>query len=716
MSKPDDDPACDIDPDGDAAAYSEWAALAGEPARPRPEHQQRDSSDGRAAFDAIASSLTKTQIKAACHPGSILVLAGAGTGKTSTLTAAVAHRIAVDKIPPHRVLAVTFTNKAAGEMAGRIRAALGRDAAPHWLGTFHGLAARQLRAGPEVASLRDNFDILDADNSRRILRRIMKAMNLSSDEDEGGKRDPVKIVAGHIGKFKDLLMTPKGARSHVENRIAEGNRTGAAIDAAGLTMAAKAYPEYQTRLREANAADFGDLLLWPTLALVNDADYRARWAGKFDWVHADEYQDVNFAQYTWLKALASHARRMFVVGDDDQSIYGWRGADVAFIRRFRRDFPDAVDIRLEENFRSTGHILAAANAIIAEDKARLGKTLFTRKGQGTPVELMSFRDGDAEAAGLADALIARKGEGALWAEMAVLYRNNFLSRAFEEALMRAKIPYRLVGDVGFYARAETKDALALLRLAAMPDDRQSDEAFRRVINEPPRGFGAKAIEILERDAAFFGVSLLKAVETAALPPKAKAAGLQFVEQIRAVAAATTLTLADQISLLLDRTGYRAMLRDSRAENMEQKLENLGELIDIAGGFHSAREFLDHAALATSRDRDGDEDVVSLMTLHKAKGLEFPHVFLPAFEAGIIPSSYGDVDEERRLAYVALTRGMRQVRISWALYRRGPTEPSPFVDAIPERSRVFLSRLKPKHLSPQARAGLRHIAGRLRRHG
>jgi DNA helicase II / ATP-dependent DNA helicase PcrA len=230
--------------------------------------------------------------------------------------------------------------------------------------------------------LRDNFDILDADDSRRILRRITKAMNLSSDEDEGGKRDPVGIVAGHIGKFKDL-MTPKGTRSHVENRIAEGNRAGASMEVAGLTMAAKVYPVYQTRLREANAADFGDLLLWPTLGLVNDADYRARWAGKFDWVQADEYQDVNSAQYTWLKTLASHARRMFVVGDDDQSIYGWRGADVAFIRRFRRAFPDAVDIRLlEENFRWTGHILDAANAIIAEDKARLGKTLFTRKGQG----------------------------------------------------------------------------------------------------------------------------------------------------------------------------------------------------------------------------------------------------------------------------------------------------------------------------------------------
>jgi DNA helicase-2/ATP-dependent DNA helicase PcrA len=298
MSNRDDDSPFDIDPDGDVSAYEEWAALAGEPARAPPEHPQRDFSDGRASFGAIASSLTQAQVKAACHPGSILVLAGAGTGKTSTLTAAVAHRIAVDGIPPHRVLAVTFTNKAAGEMAARTRAALGPDVAPHWLGTFHGLAARQLRAGPEVASLRDNFDILDADDSRRILRRIMKAMNLSSDEDEGGKRDPAKIVAGHIGKFKDLLMTPKGARSHIENRIADGNRTGASIDVAGLAMAAKVYPEYQARLREANAADFGDLLLWPTLALVNDPDYRARWAGKFDWVHADEYQDVNFSHST----------------------------------------------------------------------------------------------------------------------------------------------------------------------------------------------------------------------------------------------------------------------------------------------------------------------------------------------------------------------------------------------------------------------------------
>jgi DNA helicase-2/ATP-dependent DNA helicase PcrA len=274
-----DDPEIDADPAGDAAAYDEWAAMAGESAPPPQDDVRPNAARGPASFDAIAAGLTPVQIAAASHRGSILVLAGAGTGKTSTLTAAVAHRIAVDGVPPRRVLAVTFTNKAAGEMSTRIRLALGPDAAPPWLGTFHGLAARQLRASPEVAGLRDNFDILDADDSRRVLRRVMKALNLATDADEGGRADPVKTVAGRIARFKDLLMTPKAAAAHVGNRIAEANRAKAPIDAAGLMAAARAYAEYQARLREANAADFGDLLLWPTLALQNDPDYRARLGG-----------------------------------------------------------------------------------------------------------------------------------------------------------------------------------------------------------------------------------------------------------------------------------------------------------------------------------------------------------------------------------------------------------------------------------------------------
>ena len=280
--------------------------------------------------------------------------------------------------------------------------------------------------------------------------------------------------------------------------------------------------------------------------------------------------------------------------------------------------------------------------------------------------------------------------------------------------MRASAPYCLVGDVGFYARAEIKDALALLRLVSAPDDRQSDEAFRRVVNEPRRGFGPKAMELLEAEAGSFNVSLLKAIETAALPAKTKAAGLAFATQIRTVAADSSHSLADQISLVLGATGYRAMLRENRAETTEDRLENLQELIGIAGGFHTARELLDHAALATNRPDENDGDVVRLMTLHKAKGLEFPHVFLPAFEAGIIPSAYGERDEERRLAYVALTRGMRRVTISWTLFRRGPAEPSCFIDDIPEQSRISISRAPARPLNPQVRSALRSAAARFRR--
>ncbi len=671
-----------------------------------------------ASFDSIAAGLTQKQVEAAAHQGAILVLAGAGTGKTSTLTAAVVHRITNDRIPASRILAVTFTNKAANEMATRIRDALGGQAAPNWLGTYHGLAARQMREAPEVADLRHNFDILDADDSRRIIKRTMKALNLASDDDEPkAGRDPLKLMCNRISQFKDNLMTPKGALAWVNKRIADAERDREQLDAAGLRAAVRVYADYQQRLREANGADFGDLLMWPTLAMRQNEEYRDRWASKFDWIHADEYQDVNFAQYTWLKSFAEDHQRIFVVGDDDQAIYSWRGSDISYIRRFAKDFPSAVQVRLEENFRSTGHILDAANAVIAQDKKRLGKTLFTRKGEGERIEVLAYRDAQAEATGIVAEIVERHAKGVPFEQMAILYRNNFLSRGFEEALMRARVPYCLIGDVGFYARSEIKDAIALLRLATTPDERQSDEAFRRVINEPRRGFGAKALELLDAEASFFNVSLFKALDTVALPPKTKAAGVEFARQIRAVANEPSHTLADQISLLLDATGYRAMLRDSKAETTEDKLENLQELLEIAGGFHTARELLDHVALATNRPDEDDTRVVRLMTLHKAKGLEFPHVFLPAWEAGTIPSEYSDRDEERRLAYVALTRGMSRVTISHCGFRRGPAVPSPFIDDIPDDNRVFgwlrdQNRARPQP-SPRAPPAFRAPAGRFR---
>lgn len=639
-------------------------------------------------MSSILDDLTPQQRAAAIQTGPTLVIAGAGTGKTKTLTAAVADRIGTHRISPARILVVTFTNKAAAEMTGRIKAVLGETMAPSWAGTFHGLGARQLRIEPDVADLRPGFDIYDADDSRRIVKRVMKAMNLTASDDEsGGAGDPLKLVCNRISKWKDELVTPRDAPAAAEAAIAASNRDGFPVDAESLRTSARVYVEYKRVLQDANAADFGDLLLWPVRAMMQDRGYRERWAGRFDRVLADEYQDVNRAQYTWLRLLSTGHREIFAVGDDDQSIFGWRGADITYIRRFTRDFAGATQIRLEENFRSSGHILAAANGIIGRDAQRLGKTLFTRKPPGAPLEILRFSSGESEAAEITKEIIRHRAEGRDWGDFAILYRSNALSRLFEESLMRGRVPYTIVGDVGFYQRAEIKDSLALLRLVISPDDRQSDESFRRVINTPVRGFGSKTMAILEQEAAWRRVSLLQALETAPLPPKARAAGLLFADAIRNVARQAAATVADQLSLALDATGYRKMLRDSQAETTEGRLDNVQELIQLAGAFHSGRELLDHAALATGAPGEDATNTVKLLTLHRAKGLEFPHVFLVAWENGIMPPLYGDHNEERRLAYVGVTRGMKRVTITYASFRRGPATPSAFLEDIPEANRV-----------------------------
>ncbi len=633
----------------------------------------------------LYADLTPQQNEAATLTGPVLALAGAGTGKTKTLTAGIAHRIGVRGIAPSRIFAVTFTNKAAAEMLARIRAVVGEGRVPSWVGTFHGLGARQLRIEPEIAGLRPGFEIFDADDSKRLIRRVMQAGLGSSETDDAGTlgRDPIKLIGNKISGFKDALVMPDEAVLHVEAQIAAAHASRS-VDPHLLRLSAKVYGAYQRALREANAADFGDLLLWPVRAMRDRADYRVRWAGRFDAVLADEYQDANQAQYTLLRLLAAEHRELFCVGDDDQSIYGWRGADVRHIRRFPQDFPEARQVRLEENFRSTGHILKAANAIIARDRARLPKTLFTSKVDGDPIEIVRFRNPEEEASGIVAEIGLRQRDGLPWRDMAILYRTNALSRVFEEALLRARIPHVLIGDVGFYQRAEIKDALALLRLAANPDSPQSDEAFRRVINTPARGFGPKAMATLEAESAFRQSSLLRAIETAELPPRARSAGLSFADAVRG-AARPGMTLADQLSLLLEVSGYRAMLRESLAEGSEDRLDNLQELVGLAGQFHSARELLDHATLTTSGPRDENVDCVKLMTLHKSKGLEFPHVFLPGFEIGVFPSSFGDAAEERRLAYVALTRGMRRITVTLCQYRRGLAAPSDYIGDLPAHS-------------------------------
>lgn len=636
------------------------------------------------------ADLTDSQRDAVWQDGPVLVLAGAGTGKTKTLAAAIVRRIRHGEIPPSRILAVTFTNKAAREMSSRIEGALGAGTRPKWVGTFHGLGARQLRAEPEIGGLRPDFEIYDADDTRRVVRRLLKARNIDAGEDAGSSDpDLLKQVCARIARFKDNLIAPDEAPVRVEGLIAQASREGTPLDQVGMRAAVGIYQEYQRYLRDANAADFGDLLLWPTIAMSRNAAYRTRWADRFDCVLADEYQDVCYAQYRWINLLAGTHQQLFCVGDDDQAIFGWRGSDIRYLRRFLTDYPRGSQIRLEENFRSTGLIIAAANAVIAHDRERMGKTLYTRKPEGNPIEVVRFRDGTAEAEGIADRILCRHGEGARYGTMAVLYRSNFQSRAIEEALIRNRVPYVLIGDVGFYQRAEIKDALALLRISASPDSFQSDESVRRMINVPARGFGEKAIACLEVEASWRQCSLLTAIETARLPPRNRATALSFADAVRGHGEALPDTLADRLFTLLQRTGYWKMWRDSRAEEAAGRIENLRELIMIAGGFHNARDLLDHAALASggpADDRDA-HDHVQMLTLHKSKGLEFDHVFLPSWEQGVFPPSFGDLAEERRLAYVALTRGRHMVTVSHAGFRYGKMQPSMFLDDIPAACRV-----------------------------
>lgn len=632
----------------------------------------------------ILAGLTPAQHEAATRPGPLLVLAGAGTGKTRTLTAAAAHRIAVRGIPPGRLLAVTFTNKAAAEMVGRIRAALGEARTPRWIGTFHGLGARQLRADPDLAGLRPDFGILDAEDSRRLLRRVLKEAGLVEALPEDGRRDPMKRLADRISRWKDRLLSPDRAARDVDEAIAASRaQRGPWVEEDVARAELRAYAACQAALREANAADFGDLLLWPTLAMMADRGARAAWARRFDCVLVDEYQDTNPAQERWLDCTASATTDLVCVGDDSQSIFGWRGANIDGIRGFARRRPGAAVLALEENFRSTGHILDAANAIIARDRGRLPKQLFTRAGPGDRVEVLRFTEADAEADGIAAEIQRRNRAGLPWEAFAILYRANALSRALEEALIRAKVPYVVVGDVGFWQRAEVKDALAFLRLSESPDDPLGNEAFRRVVNTPPRGLGDRTVEEIEAHAAWRRVSLLIAVETADLPPRARAAALAFADAVRSAVPRQGEAVAGRLSLLLKRTGYRQWLRGSAAEGSEARLENVAELIDLAGQFHSAAELLDHAALATAAPGEDEAARVRLMTMHRAKGLEFPHAFLPAWEEGLFPSPLAEDDsEERRLAYVGITRGMRRVTITHAAWRRGRTRPSPFLADLP----------------------------------
>ena len=615
--------------------------------------------------------------------GPVLVLAGAGTGKTRALTARLAQILHERRAWPSEILAVTFTNKAAAEMRHRLAQLLGpRSEGMPFVGTFHSIASRMLRRHAELVGLRSNYTILDTDDVLRLLKRII----LDAGLDE--KRWPARQLSGLIDRWKNKALRP--------DQVPKGESF-----AFGDGRGADLYARYQAELKQLNAADFGDLLLHMIRIFEDHPDVLADWQKRFRYALVDEYQDTNAAQYRWLTLLAARSLggqgNICCVGDDDQSIYSWRGAEIANILRFEKDFPGAKVIRLEQNYRSTPHILAAAAHVIANNQGRLGKTLWTELNAGEKVNVVAIWDGPEEARLVGERIERLLREGAPPTEIAILVRASFQTREFEDRFISIGLPYRIVGGFRFYERAEIRDALAYLRLIAQPDDAL---AFERNVSTPKRGLGDKAQAKIQAHARATGLTLPAAaqqlVETEELPPAARRALAEFLAGIRRWRDQMTgLDQAALAQLVLEESGYIAMLEADRGAESAGRLDNLAELVRAMEGFTDLQAFLEHVALVMENDRSDVEAKVTMMTLHAAKGLEFDHVFLPGWEEGLFPSQRAldengaaALEEERRLAYVGITRARRRATILHAANRRiygqwTSAIPSRFLDELPD---------------------------------
>ncbi len=613
--------------------------------------------------------------------GPLLVLAGAGTGKTRVLTTRFAHILLSKRAFPNQVLAVTFTNKAAREMRERVAAILGQSADGLWLGTFHALCARMLRRHAEHAGLSPNFTILDTDDQLRLLKQVMDAARIDT------KRWTPGSVMSLIQRWKDRGLTP--ARAGVE---APGDEA--------TSLARDVYTAYQARLLALNAADFGDLILHMTEILRTQPDILAQYHRSFRYILVDEYQDTNLVQYLWLRLLAQGHRNICCVGDDDQSIYSWRGAEVENILRFEKDFEGAKIVRLESNYRSTAPILAAASSLISHNIGRLGKTLRVGRADadsGDKVSVVGLWDSDEEARMVGERIERFRRDGHPLSEIAVLVRAGFQTRAFEERLIVLGVPYRVVGGLRFYERQEIRDAIAYMRAMSRPAD---DLAFERIVNVPRRGIGDTGLRAMHDLARADGLPLSRAaarlVETGAFKGRARAA---LEELFRGFAAWNGMLEREghvvTVATMLDESGYTEMWKQDKSPEAPGRLENLRELVRALADFETLDGFLDHVALVMENESDSNADRVSLMTLHGAKGLEFDTVFLPGWEEGIFPNQRSldetgekGLEEERRLAYVGLTRARRNAIISHAANRRiyanwQSSIPSRFLDELPE---------------------------------
>ncbi|MEL6690454.1 MAG: UvrD-helicase domain-containing protein [Pseudomonadota bacterium] len=630
--------------------------------------------------------------------GPVLMLAGAGTGKTKALTARIAHLLHTGRAQPNEILAVTFTNKAAREMKKRVAGLLQReDAGMRWMGTFHSISVQILRRHAELVGLKSNFTILDTDDQLRLLKQLIQASNIDE------KRWPPRMLSGIIDSWKNRAWTPE--------------KVPAAEASAFNHRGTELYAQYQARLKELNATDFGDLLLHCVTIFQTHGDILAQYQRWFRFILVDEYQDTNVAQYLWLRLLAQEHKNICCVGDDDQSIYGWRGAEVGNILRFEKDFPGAVVVRLEQNYRSTPHILAAASGVIDANESRLGKTLWTAAEEGEKVRLMGHWDGDEEARWVGDEIEAsQKGTRGVrpmgLEETAILVRASHQMRAFEDRFLTIGLPYRVIGGPRFYERMEIRDAMAYFRLAVSLDD---DLAFERVVNTPKRGLGDKAVQTIQVLARSNGVSLVEgarlAVQSSQIKGKGGANLRELIDgldrwsrQVRDEAD----THVELAQMILDESGYTAHWQNDKTPEAPGRLENLKELVKALENFENLQGFLEHVSLVMDNNEDDGGDKVSIMTLHAAKGLEFPQVFLPGWEDGLFPSQRSmdesgvkGLEEERRLAYVGITRAEEICNITFAGNRRvfgqwQSSLPSRFIDELPEEHVNVLTNASSLH--------------------
>ncbi len=611
--------------------------------------------------------------------GPVLMLAGAGTGKTAALTSRLAHLVATRRAWPSQILCVTFTNKAAREMRERVAGHLGEtvEGMP-WLGTFHSICAKMLRRHAELVGLQSNYTIIDTDDQLRLLKQLI------NDNDLDEKRWPARQLAGLIDRWKNRGLNPADLDA-VENE-AYANGRGQAM-----------YQLYQDRMKALNACDFGDLMLHILNIFRQHHDVLADYQKRFKYILVDEYQDTNAVQYLWLRLLAQDHKNICVVGDDDQSIYSWRGAEVANILRFEKDFPGAHVVKLEQNYRSTPQILGAASGLIRANSERHEKTLWTEANGGDKVRVIGVWDAPEEARRVGEEIERLEGEGAPLDRVAILVRAQYQTREFEDRFIQIGVNYRIIGGFRFYERAEIRDALAYLRVIAQPQD---DLAFERIYNQPKRGLGAKTLEKMHQHARRTGMPLaaasLELADSDELPKRAANTIGGLMRQFLAWReAADSITPSDLLRLVLEETGYNDMLANDRSTESAGRAENLSELARAMEEYETLGDFLEHVSLVMDNDRGDDEDTVTIMTIHAAKGLEFDHVFCVGWEEGVFPSQraideggLASLEEERRLAYVAITRARRRCIILHAANRRiygqwTSSIPSRFIEELPE---------------------------------